>query len=453
MTARRAWSKRVWAVVLALAALQATSICVHAGDAQTQPETPKSAVTVSLLPDRTLLRIGVEDLRTPNWINDIAFSPDGETVAAAVADTTVPRVVFFHVRTGRQLDVLTPPARPVGAVQSLAYSPDGSKLVWGESSGHVALWDLPTHRLVFREKFHESSVYEVQFSPNGSMLASAGDVDVVRIGRAGNPGALVRQFVGGEPSPDRVRFPDLPGTFPAGPFRLAFTPNGDRLVVGSGSRASISVWRIEDGRLLRQINNAHGIRQGCDRAGLQYVSVTADGRRILSAGGSRVPIALTIAGSGPQHERYSEVRIWDMETARVDQEFARRRKPRIRLLRPFDGRETRSPLRSGSAPHSGDRDERARNQVLRYRAVQDILPRFHVTVRLSRCRFLTRLHSSTCGPAGGCTTLKVCPRASSSRRHGRRPAIALSRDTVTVVCAYGTPGRDDSSGIRSSVST
>ena len=190
MTARRAWWKRVWAVVLASAALQATSICVHAGDAQTQPETPKPAVTVSLLPDRTLLRIGVEDLRTPNWINDIAFSPDGETVAAAVADTTVPRVVFIAVRTGRQVDVLTPPAGPVGAVQSVAYSPDGSKLVWGESSGHVALWEMPMRRLVFREKLHESSVHEVQFSPNGSMLASAGDDDAVRIGRAGNPGAL-----------------------------------------------------------------------------------------------------------------------------------------------------------------------------------------------------------------------------------------------------------------------
>ena len=71
----------------------------------------------------------------------------------------------------------------------------------------------------------------------------------------------------------------------------------------------------------------------------------------------------TTAGYGPRHERYSEVRIWDMETERVDQEFARRRESRIRLLGPFGGRETRSPLRSGSAAHPGDRDERARNQV------------------------------------------------------------------------------------------
>ena len=451
MTARRAWSKRVWAVVLALAALQATSICVHAGDAQTQPETPKSAVTVSLLPDRTLLRIGVEDLRTPNWINDIAFSPDGETVAAAVADTTVPRVVFFHVRTGRQLDVLTPPARPVGAVQSLAYSPDGSKLVWGESSGHVALWDLPTHRLVFREKFHESSVYEVQFSPNGSMLASAGDVDVVRIGRAGNPGALVRQFVGGEPSPDRVRFPDLPGAFPAGPFRLAFTPNGDRLVVGSGSR-SISVWRIEDGRLLRQINNAHGIRQGCDRAGLQYVSVTADGRRILSAGGSRVPIALTIAGSGPQHERYSEVRIWDMETGA--------------LIKNLHGEENHG---FGYSALSTDGKHLALCDlgVLRILATETNEP--EIKFALPGCPGYPPAFSRD----GAVVAMPILNslaffdvRAGRRLHHvegmpeGELIAASWSPSGDRIVTGhgdggvrYGTPGRDDSSGIRSSVST
>ena len=56
----------------------------------------------------------------------------------------------------------------------VAFSPDGTKLLWGEHDGEVALWDLPGDRLLFREKLHETSVNEVAFSPDGSLIAIGG---------------------------------------------------------------------------------------------------------------------------------------------------------------------------------------------------------------------------------------------------------------------------------------
>ena len=66
---------------------------------------------------------------------------------------------------------------------------------------------------------------------------------------------------------------------------LAFTPDGTRLVAGTSRNATIFVWRIEDGRLLRKISNTHGVNAAVAmNPKLNCVAVTPDGRRIMSVG-------------------------------------------------------------------------------------------------------------------------------------------------------------------------
>ncbi len=76
--------------------------------------------------------------------------------------------MIFDVRTGRQVKALVAPKNRAGWVTSVAFSPDGTKLLWGEYGGEVALWDLPADRLLFREKTHGGEVADVEFSPDGS---------------------------------------------------------------------------------------------------------------------------------------------------------------------------------------------------------------------------------------------------------------------------------------------
>jgi WD40 repeat protein len=72
-------------------------------------------------------------------INDIAFSRDGRTLAVANEGGIV---TLWHVATRRQMLVLEP--APGGSVSEIDFSPDGSLLAaactMADGKGRVALW-------------------------------------------------------------------------------------------------------------------------------------------------------------------------------------------------------------------------------------------------------------------------------------------------------------------------
>jgi WD40 repeat protein/beta-lactamase regulating signal transducer with metallopeptidase domain len=289
------------------------------------------------LPPRALVQFGTAELRTRNWIIDIAFSPDGRLIAAAEPNTDFPTISLFDVGSRRLFKRIEPTIKPKGWVHCLAFSPDGTKVLWGEVMGWVALWDLAGDRLIFRERFHggrgldnnvvvdeaaySGTVNDVAFSPDGRLAASASIDGQVRLRRVDRPAEAFRDFrapwsetgrrsrlAGGGPRPAAQ-----PGLESA--RRVVFTPDGSRLVIGSAT--TISVWRIEDGRLVRRIERAHGDRQGARDPGINSLAVTPDGRSILSAGYCTVPPNLTRLAGLPKNVNrvnVSEVRLWDIES-------------------------------------------------------------------------------------------------------------------------------------------
>ena len=100
------------------------------------------------------------------------------------------------------------------------------------------------------------TVNDVAFSPDGGMFGTAGLDGAVHLRRVDNPKEVVRDF---KTPWSSTRPPNmipvggpLPGPKPGlkSTVCVAFTPDGARLVVGSGN--TISVWRIKDGLLLRR---------------------------------------------------------------------------------------------------------------------------------------------------------------------------------------------------------
>ena len=238
-------SAQMFAVVVlvsGLTGLWPESTAMSSTGVDRSDENPGAQHDESGLPARALLRIGTDNLRTGVIPAEIVFSPDGKLVASPVACRGgLPEVFLFGVRGGRLIKRLRAPDRPPGFVQCLAFSPDGSKLLWGESTGYVALWDLTGDKILFRAMLHRGEVEAVVLSADGKLMASGGADGTVHVRQVDSPKKDLRDLDVGEQR-------KAPGPVdPAGVRCLAFTPDGTRLIAGAGLSGSIFVWKSRTG--------------------------------------------------------------------------------------------------------------------------------------------------------------------------------------------------------------
>jgi WD40 repeat protein len=104
-------------------------------------------------------------------IASVAYSPDGRQLAgSAYGAVTVweagalDRFTTFNVNTR--------------GVRSIAFSPDGDMIAAGDLDRDVTLWDVNARALIKTLRGHSDSVTSVAFSPDGSILASASAYEV-----------------------------------------------------------------------------------------------------------------------------------------------------------------------------------------------------------------------------------------------------------------------------------
>jgi WD40 repeat protein len=98
---------------------------------------------------------------------DLAFSPDGHTVAASFEDGTVRT---WDIRTRRLLSTIQP---TTAQARDIAFSPDGRTLAVGGSDDLVRLVDVRTGAVTAVLEGQANQINDVAFSPSGQTLASA----------------------------------------------------------------------------------------------------------------------------------------------------------------------------------------------------------------------------------------------------------------------------------------
>jgi WD40 repeat protein len=108
-------------------------------------------------------------------VTSVAFSPDGTRIVSGSIDTTE-RV--WDVATGTQVGVQMTGHQ--GTVTSVAFSPDGKRIVSGSVDRTVRLWNAATGKPFGQPmRGHQNWVLSVAFSPDGgSVASSSGDTTV-----------------------------------------------------------------------------------------------------------------------------------------------------------------------------------------------------------------------------------------------------------------------------------
>ncbi|KAG8792605.1 hypothetical protein FRC12_005544 [Ceratobasidium sp. 428] len=252
----------------------------------------------------------------------VAYSPDGHRLISGSKDGTVyiwdPQV--GHIRTD------APARHAVSPVYSVCFSSDGKRIAGGYWDGTVRVWDAYSgDMLVGPFKVHSGAVDSIAFAPDGSKIVSGSTVwsEAISILNVNTGGIVVGQIEGdnrfnhpvafspdgrhiASPSSNRtIRIWDaetgyltscLFGGHTESIDSVAYSPDGHRLVSGSGDR-TIRVWDVRTGQTVVGPLRGH-------TKGMPSVTFSPDGRQILSASYDRT------------------IRLWDAQTGlRVSEPF------------------------------------------------------------------------------------------------------------------------------------
>jgi WD40 repeat protein len=186
-----------------------------------------------------------------NSVVSVAFSPDGTRIVSGSDDETVR--VWDTVSGAEAL----PPLRGhENGVTSVAFSPDGTRIVSGSDDKTVRVWDTVSGAEALSPlRGHKNWVISVAFSPDGTRIVSGSHDNTVRVWDTVSGAEALPPLRGHE----------------SGVNSVTFSPDGTRIISRSYDNI-VCVWDTATGCLYAQ-NGTHD-----DRFKSHSILLNSDGR-------------------------------------------------------------------------------------------------------------------------------------------------------------------------------
>ena len=237
---------------------------------------------------------------------DLVVTPDGKHLVSASNDKTV-RV--WEIETGKTVRTIRGEAAPGnwGVIHSMKLSPDGRWLAVGgylhgtdrTTASGVRIYEFASGRMTAFLKGHDNVVYALAFSPDGKRLISG----------SGDKTAIVWDLT------TLQQVHRLSGHTEA-IKAVAFTHDGDRAVTGGGDQ-TLRLWNAADGKLIAEMTEH---KQAAER---EAERTSRDGKKPESWHAGVVAVAVSpmeaLIASGSTDGR---ILLWDGRTGALHRQLA-----------------------------------------------------------------------------------------------------------------------------------
>jgi WD40 repeat protein len=183
-------------------------------------------------------------------VTAVNFSPEGEKLATAGADG---KVKVFDVNSGQELlSIIADPQRRYGVTQ-VTFTPDGGRLVTGtDAPAVVRIWDVNSGEELFSLPAVSGLIGGLALSPNGKRLAiseSNGPLYMWSLDDEGN---------GSDITTGNIRLLFETKAHPTTARGLSFSPDGT-LLATAGFEGTVKIWDAMTGQSLLTYEYANGI--------------------------------------------------------------------------------------------------------------------------------------------------------------------------------------------------
>ena len=246
-------------------------------------------------PANQFLFAGARDYFVHRW--DLARKPIVEPLEDPAKKPKIPPVPAAPADARREL------AMHQSWVGGLCLFSDGDRLARGDFVGQLVVWAnrAGEPKPLFSFEAHKGSIRKVSVSPDGHLIATAGNDGAVRVWKSDAAQKRHVELLGHD----------------CHVYHVAFHPDG-RSLVSADLKGRVKHWDVESGKLVRELDasllHTYSEKYEVDVGGIRGMSFNEDGSKLACAGA-------TGEDKGIAHSGDARVLLFDWESGSLQREL------------------------------------------------------------------------------------------------------------------------------------